>query len=30
MARKPKSLTKIEDPRLEPYFITKDDNCLHR
>ena len=27
MARKPKSLTKIEDPRLEPYFITKDDNC---
>ena len=27
MARKAKSLTKIEDPRLEPYFITKDDNC---
>ena len=27
MSRQPKSLTLIEDPRLEPYFITKDDNC---
>lgn len=27
MTRKSKSLTLIEDPRLEPYFISKDDNC---
>lgn len=27
MARKAKSLTLIEDPSLEPYFITADDNC---
>jgi len=27
MARKPKSLTLIEDPNLEPYYITKDENC---
>ena len=27
MARKLKSLTLIEDPCMEPYFITKDDNC---
>jgi|TARA_R110002050_G_scaffold157723_1_gene286369 hypothetical protein len=27
MARKPKSLTMIEDQSLEPYFITKDENC---
>ena len=27
MARKPKSLTLIEDPCMEPYFITKDENC---
>jgi len=27
MARKAKSLTMIEDPSLEPYFITVDDNC---
>ncbi len=27
MARKPKSITMIEDPNLEPYFITNDENC---
>ena len=27
MARKPKSLTLIEDPNLDPYYITKDENC---
>ena len=27
MARKLKSHTLIEDPALEPYFITRDDNC---
>ena len=27
MARKLKSHTLIEDPAMEPYFITKDDNC---
>ncbi len=27
MARKAKSLTMIEDPNMEPYYITKDDNC---
>lgn len=27
MARKPNSLTLIEDPSMEPYFITKDENC---
>lgn len=27
MARKPKSITMIEDPSLEPYFITNDENC---
>ena len=27
MARKVKSLTMIEDPALDPYFITSDDNC---
>ena len=27
MARKPKSITMIEDPVLEPYFITNDENC---
>ena len=27
MARKPKSITKISDPLLDPYFITKDENC---
>ena len=27
MARKPKSLTTISDPMLEPYFITKDELC---
>ena len=27
MARKAKSITTIEDPILNPYFITKDDHC---
>jgi len=27
MARKPKSITMIEDPNMEPYFITNDENC---
>ena len=27
MARKLKSLTLIEDAAMEPYFITKDENC---
>ena len=27
MARKPNSLTLIEDPSMEPYFITKDEHC---
>jgi hypothetical protein len=27
MSRKPKSLTVISDPLLEPYYITKDDMC---
>ena len=27
MARKPTSLTLIEDPCLEPFFITKDEHC---
>jgi hypothetical protein len=27
MARKLKSHTLIEDPAMEPYFITRDDNC---
>ena len=27
MDRKPNSLTLIEDPCMEPYFITKDENC---
>ena len=27
MARKPNSLTLIEDPSMEPFFITKDEHC---
>jgi hypothetical protein len=27
MSKKGKSITLIEDPRLEPYFITKDETC---
>jgi|TARA_B110000908_G_C10214877_1_gene432260 hypothetical protein len=27
MARKPNSLTLIEDKHLEPFFITKDEHC---
>ena len=27
MARKPNSLTLIEDPNLDPFFITKDEHC---
>jgi hypothetical protein len=27
MSRKPKSLTVISDPLLEPYYVTKDDMC---
>ena len=27
MARKAKSITTIEDPILNPYFITNDDHC---
>ncbi|MDC0540046.1 hypothetical protein OAO15_00890 [bacterium] len=28
MARKPKSLTTISDPLMEPYYITKDELCF--
>tara|TARA_B100001778_G_scaffold267795_1_gene229100 strand:+ start:118 stop:438 length:321 start_codon:yes stop_codon:yes gene_type:complete len=27
MARKPKSITTISDPLLDPFYITKDDVC---
>ncbi len=27
MAKKPKAITAISDPLLDPYFITKDDYC---
>jgi len=27
MAKKPKNVTIIQDPLLEPYYITKDDMC---
>ena len=27
MPRESKSITTIEDPLLEPFFITKDENC---
>jgi len=27
MARKPNSLTLIEDPSMDPFFITKDEHC---
>tara|TARA_R100000742_G_C4207660_1_gene34916 strand:- start:167 stop:478 length:312 start_codon:yes stop_codon:yes gene_type:complete len=27
MARKPNSLTLIEDPNMDPFFITKDEHC---
>jgi len=27
MARKPKSLTTISDPLMEPYYITRDELC---
>ena len=27
MARHPNSLTLIEDPNLDPFFITKDEHC---
>ena len=27
MARKPNSLTLIEDPSMEPFYITKDEHC---
>ena len=28
MARKPKSITTISDPLLDPFYITKDDVCF--
>ena len=27
MARKPNSFTLIEDPSMDPFFITKDEHC---